>query len=112
MSIEINLKQTNSANIAELAGEIDANTAPKVQTTILALVTPGCKLLLDMSEVSYLSSAGLRILLVLYRQTLAQEGKLVLVGLSEEVADTMHVTGFLDFFTTCNTVEQGLAVLG
>jgi anti-sigma B factor antagonist len=50
-------------------------------------------------------------LLSLYRQTTAKEGKLVLVGLTEDIQDTMSVTGFLDFFTTRETLESGLEAL-
>jgi anti-sigma B factor antagonist len=64
-----------------------------------------------MSKVPYMSSAGLRTLLSLYRQTTKEEGKLVLVGLSEELVDTMSVTGFLDFFIAKTTQEEGLAAL-
>ena len=47
---------------------------------------------------AYMSSAGLRMLLVIYRTIVGQGGKVVLVGLSEELQDTMALTGFLDFF--------------
>ena len=66
---------------------------------------------MDMTQVQYMSSAGLRMLLSMYRQTQGKEGKLVLVGLSEELQDTMSVTGFLDFFTISETVDAGLTAL-
>lgn len=109
--MEINIKMVQEVSVAELAGEIDANTAPSIQEKILPLAQPGSKILLDMTQVPYMSSAGLRMLLSLYRQTTAKEGKLVLVGLTEDIQDTMSVTGFLDFFTTCETLESGLAAL-
>ena len=109
--MQINVKNLEDVKVAELVGDVDSNTAPEVQLKVLSLVESGSKILLDMSQVSYMSSAGLRILLSLYRQTAAKNGKLVLVGLSEELEDTMSVTGFLSFFTTSKTVEDGLAAL-
>ena len=109
--MNINTKTIEEITVVELAGDIDAKTAPEVQQQVIPLATPGSKILLDMSDVPYMSSAGLRMLLSLYRQTAAKEGKLLLVGLSEEITDTMAVTGFLDFFSTCDTVESGLAEL-
>lgn len=109
--MQINLKNLEDVKVAELIGDIDSATAPEVQSKILSLVDSGTKILLDMSQVSYMSSAGLRILLSLFRQTTAKNGKLVLVGLSEDLEDTMSVTGFLSFFTTSKTVEEGLAAL-
>ncbi len=109
--MEINTKTVEEVTTVEIQGDIDANTAPKVTETVLPLVQPGSKILMNMSEVPYMSSAGLRSLLSLYRQTTAKDGKIVLVGLSEDILDTMSITGFLDFFTTCDTVESGLAAL-
>ncbi len=110
--MEINTQLIDSITVAELAGEIDANTAPSVTQAILPLLDSGSKILVDLTNVPYMSSAGLRALLTLYRQTMAKDGKLVLVGLSEEIRDTMSITGFLDFFTTCETVNSGLELLG
>ncbi|MEB3173929.1 MAG: anti-sigma factor antagonist [Cyanobacteriota bacterium] len=109
--MDITLSNHNEIQIATLAGDIDANTAPGVTEKILPLVEPGGKILLDLGSVPYMSSAGLRMLLSLYRQGTAQNGKLALVGLSEEIRDTMSVTGFLEFFITCDTLEEGIEQL-
>ena len=106
--MDINIKTVEEVKVVELIGDVDANTAPTVQQQVLPLAEPGSKIIMDMTQVPYMSSAGLRMLLSMYRQTEAKKGKLVLVGLSEELKDTMSVTGFLDFFTTCETFEQGL----
>lgn len=109
--MEIATKIVDQITVVELSGDIDANTAPKVQELVLPLAEANSKLLLNMSAVSYMSSAGLRALLALYRQAVVQECKLVLVGLSEDIQDTMSVTGFLDFFQTTDSVDQGIAIL-
>jgi len=109
--MEINVKDQEDIKVVELIGDVDATTAPDVQKQVLSLAQPNSKILLNMSAVPYMSSAGLRMLLSLYRQTTAKDGKLVLVGLSEDLRDTMSVTGFLDFFTTCDTEEGGVIAL-
>lgn len=109
--MEINTKTVDDVTIIELIGDVDATTASKVQEQVLPLAQPESKLVLDMSAVPYMSSAGLRMLLSLYRQTTAKDGKIVLVGLSEDLRDTMSVTGFLDFFTTTETVDSGIEAL-
>lgn len=108
---EIGLNTLQTVTAIEMAGDVDANTASLVQEQVLPLAQPGSKILLDMTKVPYMSSAGLRMLLSLYRQVTSQDGRIVLVGLSEEIRDTMHVTGFLDFFTSCETVDSGLEAL-
>lgn len=109
--MEINIETVEEITVIKLAGDIDASTAPTVTEQVIPLATSGSKILMDMTKVPYMSSAGLRMLLSLYRQSTAKEGKLILVGLSEELQDTMSVTGFLDFFSTAETFESGLAEL-
>jgi anti-sigma B factor antagonist len=50
--------------------------------------------------------------LLVYREFAAKSGKLVLVGVSEDIKAVMSHTGFLSFFTLTETQEQALAVLG
>lgn len=109
--MEIHVKPIGQVTVIEISGDIDSNTAPQAQERILPLVQPGSKVLLDMHGVEYMSSAGLRMLLSTYRQISRGNGGIVLVGLGEEIKDTMSVTGFLNFFTTCDTVDEGLQAL-
>ena len=109
--MDINIKTISGVSVIEISGDLDGNTAPTAQAEILPQAQPGSKIILDMSGVPYMSSAGLRMLLVTYRQISGNDGQIVLVGLSEELRDTMSVTGFLDFFATHDTVDAGMAAL-
>ena len=108
--IEINIENVaaSAASVVRLSGEIDATTAAVVQQNVLPLTTPGCRLVMDLTNVAYMSSAGLRMLLSLYRNASSKQGKIVLVGLTEELRDTMSMTGFLGYFSLEDTVEAGL----
>ena len=110
--MEISQSQMDGPTIFTIVGDIDGNTAPTAQETILPAGSSDAKIALDMSDVAYMSSAGLRMLLVLYRNIMGQGGKVVLVGLSEELQDTMTLTGFMDFFEHYDTIDEGLAALG
>ena len=66
----------------ELEGSIDGKTAPQIREELSASLQQVRKLLIDMSRVDYLSSAGLRLLLLLYREITYRKGQLVLVGVS------------------------------
>jgi len=63
---------------------------------------------LDMGEVDYMSSAGLRTLLLLYRQAASRNGKVVIAGLQESIRDIMAITGFLDFFLVHHDVAAAV----
>ena len=99
------------AKVVTIAGEIDGSNAPQAQEVILAQAEPGAKVVLDMTGVTYMSSAGLRMLLTAYRTINGKGGKIVLVGLSSDLEDTMSATGFLDFFTHRETLEAGAAAV-
>ncbi len=106
--IDIDVEKHQDVSVVKLVGEIDAGSAALVQQKVLPLSLPGCKVILDLSKVAYMSSAGLRMLLSVYRQISGNQGKIVLVGLSEELTDTMSMTGFLGFFTVQDTLDMGL----
>ena len=109
--MDITTSTLDGATVVAVDGEIDANTAPEAQEKILPLASPGCRLVLDLTNVPYMSSAGLRILLATYRQISSGGGKVVLVGVAEEIKDTMSVTGFIKFFTLRDTVQEGMEAL-
>jgi anti-sigma B factor antagonist len=109
--MKVNKKLVGDVVVIEISGDIDGKSAPTVQDNILAQIQPGIKVILDMKNVPYMSSAGLRVLLVTYRQIKNNAGQIVLVGLSEEIKDTMSMTGFLRFFEVYNTVADGLTTL-
>jgi anti-sigma B factor antagonist len=109
--MEINVRTMQGATVLELRGELTAKTAPDAEQRILAEAQPAGKLLLDMTGVPYMSSAGLRVLLMVYRKVSGKGGRAVLVGLSEDLANTLSNTGFLDFFTHKDSLEAGIAEL-
>jgi len=109
--MNIEAHEARDVTVVKLNGEINSSTADQVQDELLPLIAPGRKLLLDMSEVSYISSVGLRALLLLHRETVNQDGRIVLTGLSEMIHDTMFITGFLEFFEAYDSYDEGLAAL-
>ncbi|MBK8032398.1 MAG: anti-sigma factor antagonist [Anaerolineae bacterium] len=109
--MDVQVKPFQDATVVEVVGDIDGSTAPMLQEQILAVAQPGCRLLVDMSRVGFMSSAGLRVMLILHRTISGGKGHVVLVGLSEDIKDTMSATGFLKFFTTADTLEAGLQAL-
>jgi anti-sigma B factor antagonist len=98
----------NEEDVCRVAieGSIDGKTAPVLQEELQPKLQTAAKVLMDMSGVDYMSSAGLRLLLLLYRSFTAKKGKLVLFGLSPEIRAVMAHTGFLSFFTVADDAQQ------
>jgi anti-sigma B factor antagonist len=105
--MDVNVSEAGGVTVIAIDGELDTNSAPVAQQQILPLAVPGCKLVLDMTKVPYMSSAGIRVLLSTYRTVSSNGGKIVIVGLADEVKETMTVTGFIKFFQTFDRLEEG-----
>jgi len=109
--MEFDFEDVDDITIVTMRGELDNRTAPSVQEAIMPIIQPNKKLLVNMSGVTYVSSAGLRTMLLLYREVDGQNGRIILCCLPEMVYDTMFITGFMDFFTASSSIEEGLQAL-
>lgn len=107
--MDLEIQTTDGITLATLSGDFDGRTAPDVQQQFTPYLTPNCKLLLDMSGVRYMSSAGLRVLLYLFRQCSAQRGQIALAAMPEMIHETLEITGFLAFFQTYATTQEAIA---
>ena len=78
-------------------GRIDSTNAPTMEAEMLAALkaNPGAEVSIDAGELTYISSAGLRVFMKLLKQ---REGRLPVVNVSPEVYDILEVTGFTELF--------------
>jgi len=104
--MKVAISEENGIGTARLEGSLDGKTAPEVREQLRPFLAANSKLILDLTKVDYLSSAGLRLLLLLYRDLAGRKGKLVLVGVSEDIRTVMSHTGFLNFFTLANSGSE------
>ena len=82
-----------------LDGRLDTISAPDFQDEIQPLLDGADKtLVLDCSELSYISSSGLRIFLTIRKAAAEAGGKVVIEGLSPQIRQVFMMTGFLQLF--------------
>jgi len=94
MSFDVTLHLEQRAASMRLVGELDARAAPRVHELINEAAAHELdRLVLLMSELTYLSSAGLRCL-VFAHQKMSPGVEIVLVGTRPKVAETIQLTGF------------------
>jgi len=99
MALTITSSEANGWLIIEVVGQVDSKTAGDLKDYLDGNVAGSAPVALELTAVPFMSSAGLRALLTLHRQTESMGVALALVGLKEEIADTMRVTGFYQYFT-------------
>lgn len=92
--------------IYEVGTVLDTVTSAKEQQGIMALLEKSKTIALDLSRCTYVSSAGLRVMLCAFKAAKAKEGRIDLVGVSDEIRDVMSMTGFDKFFKFYRTVEE------
>jgi anti-sigma B factor antagonist len=107
-SMEIKTEIRDGVTIVEIAGNIDSNTAPEAQGAILPLIVLDCRMVLDMEQCHYVSSAGLRVLLMIAKLLATKGGQCALAKVSDEIKDVMDITGFASFFKTYDTVSAAV----
>lgn len=111
--MKIKASAQKGATIIELSGSLDGNTVNEAQEKIMPLLSANnFSLLLDLKSCSYISSAGLRLLLMAAKQLSTQGGVLLLIGLNAEIKDVMEMTGFNNYFKTFDSVAQALKAIG
>ncbi len=88
------------------SGRIDAHSAPQLEQAVREKITQGIHLAIDLSEVGYLSSAGLRVLLVTLKLVNEKEGKLTLVSPQPSVSRVLEFSGFLAIMTVVDNLDS------
>ena len=78
-------------------GRIDTNTAPQLQQAVLSAFQKGKHLILDFSTVAYISSAGLRALLIGQKTATSKGGTMKVLHPNADVVDIFKTTGFAKF---------------
>ena len=93
MTIEI--KRNAEETIIKLAGRLDTTTAPALDKTIGEALADTKNLVLDVKEIEYISSAGLRVLLGAQKK-MQKIGSMKVTNVCEAVMEVFEMTGFAD----------------
>jgi anti-sigma B factor antagonist len=108
MKVNIEKHQNDREIFVNVAGEIDAYTAPKLREELLPLAEgKNKKITVNLKEVSYLDSTGLGVFVGLFKQLKNNEGELELVELSDRLKRLFEITGLSNIMKISVKVEDG-----
>jgi anti-anti-sigma factor len=111
--MDIRPAQKGNLIVLELDGKLDAITSPQLNETFSQFVNGGSnQFVFDLSSLSYISSAGLRVMLTAAKSMKASSGQLVLAGVQGPVLDVFEMAGFTSLFQITNTVEEAVKLVG
>ena len=90
------IKQLNGQELTlKLVGELNTVTSPELESVIKNDISNITSLIFDFANLEYLSSAGLRILLVA-QKIMAKQGKMTLRNVKKDVMEVLEITGFVN----------------
>ena len=108
--LTISQSKVGNPAVLKLTGEIDAKTAPDLKLQMELIIGNGStNIVLDMANLSYISSAGIGVLNATLKFLKEKSGEIVLSGLSKEVKDTMDLMYFTKKIKIFPTVEAALS---
>jgi anti-anti-sigma factor len=93
-----------------LRGRLDANTSAGIEEQLLQNITQGgLRMVLDFTELTFVSSHGLRVLLAVAKQIHKADGKLALFGLNHSITEIFKIAGFMNLFSIYATRDEAVA---
>ena len=101
-----------SVTVVEIAGRLDGFSAPDLESRVKEIIERGdVQLLLDCEKMEYISSAGLRAVIVGAKGCQQRNGKLALCSLQPECKSVFEVSGFMQILDCYDTRDSALAAV-
>jgi anti-sigma B factor antagonist len=109
--MQIKEETRGGALVLSASGRLDSGSAGELEAVLPPRVQANDKVVLSLADVPYVSSAGLRVLLIGAKAARAKGHKLVLTGLSDSVREVFDISGFSSIFSIEADVDSALAGL-
>jgi len=107
--MEIEIKKGEKAVVVSLKGRMDAVTAPELEKKVGGLINEGANcFIINLGDLVYMSSAGLRVILVLAKKLKPGNGKLLISDLTGVVKEVFDVSGFATILQIYETEDEAL----
>lgn len=108
--MEISAREVNGVTVFNMSGRLDANTVEDVEGKITAAIDDGAtKLILNMEGMDYISSVGLRVLVMAAKRISQTQGGLALCTIQDQVKEIFDLAGFSAFLKMFDDEESAVA---
>jgi anti-anti-sigma factor len=108
--MEIDTASLDTVTAVAVKGRVDSTTADKLRDHLTDVIRAGsARLVIDLKEVTYISSAGFRTLLITARSVETAKGKLALCGVGGEVKRLFDIASFTELFTILPNRDDAVA---
>jgi anti-sigma B factor antagonist len=108
--MEIKESDHGDTLVVVLSGRLDSTTAPEFERHIIGRIESGRnEVVIDFAALEFISSAGLRVMLMAAKRVKAGKGRLSLCALNDNIAKVFEISGFLAIFTIYPDSSAALA---
>lgn len=109
--MKLNLSKEDDMQIIDIEGELDIKTSEKMEKSIISILENEKKIILLMDKCSYISTEGLKSLLLIAKQIKKAGAKGVICGLIDEVREVIEITGFDIILKCCNNLQEAIQLI-
>ncbi len=107
--MEITEKKAENCTVVSINGRLDTTNYSVLEKKLMELIDAGdIRLLVNLSNMDYVSSSGLRILLMALKRITMAKGKFTLCSLQENIQEIFEISGFTNIFEIYPNEEEGL----
>ena len=107
--MDISEDRRADAVVLALSGKLDATTAKTFEDRILGVFNSGAqRLVVDLSQLEYVSSSGLRVFLLAAKRLQATEGKIVFCGLQDQIRQVFDLAGFSSILSIYGSRDEAI----
>jgi anti-anti-sigma factor len=107
--MEFHTSKESGWTVVSIGGRMDAVTTPEIDKKLYDLLESGEKrLVVDLKDLGYISSAGLRSLLATAKKLKAVQGEMAFANLRGPVKDVFEISGFYSIFKVFDSVAEAI----
>lgn len=107
--MRVHSEKVDEALILEVEGRIDSSNAKRFESALLSPIDKGrTHIIIDLKNLSYISSAGLRVFLMAAKKTYQAGGILILCGTGPQIREVFDVSGFSRLMMIVDTRQEAL----
>ena len=108
-NFSIQHEQSGNVTVVAISGRVDSATAPTMNTELDKLIHANKKVVIDLQNVEFLSSAGVRGIVNALKAAKKSNHKITLAAIPDHIAEIMQTMGLMELMQVHPTVEEAIA---
>ncbi|MDV7340356.1 STAS domain-containing protein [Terasakiella sp. A23] len=110
--MEISKEEIGVCLVLTPNGRIDSQSAPEFQSSVIGLIEGGqSRVVLDFSKIEYISSAGLRVVLMAAKRCKAAKGGFAMFALADHIKEVFEISGFLKILSVADDKDGAVQIV-